>query len=204
MNKKKLHHYWAKLRPISHWYFLLAFLISLGVSVQALRQNNLEMIKLRDAVYQTDKDNGDVETALRNLREYVYAHMNTNLAGGPNPIKPPIQLKYRYERLAQAEQERIAAANTQLYNDAQRTCEAQFPASVSGGPRVACIEDYVSARGIQPQPINDALYKFDFVSPLWSPDLAGWSLVLSGFLLFLFILRYGLERWARSVLKSHN
>src|SRR5882762_9973851 len=105
-NKKKLHHYWAKFRILRPWYFLIICIISTGVGIYALRQNNLHMITLRDAVTQTDQQNGDIETALRNLREYVYSHMNTDLASGNTAIRPPIQLKYRYDRLVKAEQDR--------------------------------------------------------------------------------------------------
>ncbi len=204
VDKKKLHYYWTKLRPISYWYFLLAFLISLVITVHALRQNNLHMLKLKSAVTQADKNNGNVEKALQNLRAYVYAHMNTNLASGPNAIKPPIQLKYRYERLLKAEQKRVGSANDNVYTAAQHYCEAKYPSSFSGGPRTPCIADYVSSHGVKTKPIDDTLYKFDFVSPRWSPDLAGWGVVITTILLFLFLLRYGLERWARSVLKTHE
>lgn len=204
VNKKRLHHYWTKIRPVSYWYFLAAFLISLAMTVQALRQNNLQMIKLRGAVVLADKKNGNIEKALQNLRKHVYSHMNTNLASGPTAIKPPIQLKYRYERLVKAEQDRVSNINDSVYSTAQKICESQFPASTSGGPRVPCIENYVSTHGVKAKSIPDSLYKFDFVSPRWSPDLAGWGLVASSILLFLFLLRFGLERWARSVLQAHE
>ena len=204
VNKKHLHHWWAKLRPINHWYFFGVFVISLVVGVYALRQNNLHMIVLRDSVNQADQQNGDVETALHNLREYIYSHMNTNLSSGPNAIKPPIQLKYRYERLVGAEQRRAASVNAQVYSQAQATCEQQYPGSFSGGPRVPCIADYVTKHGATTtQSVPDSLYKFDFVSPFWTPDLAGWSLIVASIFLFLFVLRYGLERWARHQLHSH-
>ncbi len=198
MDKRQLHHLWKRLRPISPWYFLGLSVICGAICVNALRQNNLTMIRLRDVVTVTDQQNGDVETALRDLREYVHAHMNTNLVSGPNAIKPPIQLKYRYERLVQAEKDRVSATTTQIYTEAQVTCERLYPASVSGGPRVPCIQEYVSNHAVaKEQPIPDSLYKFDFVSPSWSPDLAGWSGVASALFLGIFIIRYGLERWLR-------
>lgn len=63
------------------------------VCVFALRANNLKALELRDNVVAVDKQNGDIEAALRELRTFVYGHMNTNLSSGPNAIKPPIQLK---------------------------------------------------------------------------------------------------------------
>lgn len=201
VNKRRLHHFWTKLRPISPWYFLVLFVISAGLSIYGLRSNNLRMVELRDAVILADKQNGDTEAALRTLREYVHSHMNTNLSSGPNAIKPPIQLKYRYERLVEAEKKRVADKNAQIYTDAQNVCEQRFPAGLSGGSRIPCIEQYVTQNGVREQQIPEGLYKFDFVSPVWSPDLAGWSLLASGLFLTLFVFRFALERWIRSELR---
>lgn len=201
LDKRDLRHYLKRLQHFNVWYFLLLAVIFGLLSVYSLRQNNLTMLRLRDKVTLADQQNGDVETALRDLRQYVYGHMNTNLSSGANAIKPPVQLKYRYERLVQAEKDRVSAEAAKVYTDAQTTCENLFPGSVSGGPRVPCIENYVASHQVTEQVIADSLYKFDFVSPAWSPDLAGWSLVLSALFTFLFVARYGLERWLKSELR---
>lgn len=203
MNKRHLHHIWKQFRKVSHWYFLAGFLIFGTIAVFALRQNNLNAITLRDQVIQADKDNGDVEKALRNLREYIYSHMNTNLSTGTS-IQQPIQLKYRYERLTSAEKARVDAANSKIYSDAQKVCEAKFPGSVSGGPRVPCIQEYVTTHGSQPTPVPDSLYKFSFVSPRWSPDLAGLSLLTSIIFLILFIFKFITDRMIRTALSQHE
>lgn len=200
MNKRYLHHYWTKIRPVSPWFLLVLCVLSAAVSVYALRSNNLRMIELREAVVKADEENGDTEKALRELREYVHSHMNTNLASGHGAIKPPIQLKHRYDRLANAEKERVAAKNSQIYTDAQAFCERQAPTGFSGGGRVPCIEQYVTQHGVKAKPIPDDLYKFDFVSPTWSPDLAGWSLVAAAVFGFMFVFRWGMERLVRSQL----
>src|SRR5664279_288777 len=121
MGKRHLHHLWTRLRAISLWYLLAMCLVSGCVCIYSLRQNNLTMIRLRNQVFAADQQNGNVEGALKNLREFVYAHMNTNLDSGSG-IRPPIQLKYRYERLVQAEKDRVSAANSKIYNDAQTIC----------------------------------------------------------------------------------
>lgn len=202
MNKHYLHHLWRKLQPLNHWLFFGLFLVSSLLSVYALRANNLEMVRLREAVVRADETNGDVEKALQTLRQHVHGHMNTNLSSGDFAIKPPIQLKYRYERLITAERERVAAVNAKIYTDAQADCERRFPAGLSGSGRIPCIQEYVTAHGAKEQPIPDELYKFDFVSPIWSPDLAGWSMVLSGLLLLIALVRFGLERWMRRQLEQ--
>jgi hypothetical protein len=77
-----------KISEISARTFLYLFIASALVCVIALRHNNQQMVKLRDSVYAADKNNGDVNAALNNLRQYVFAHMNTNLSSGNNNIKP--------------------------------------------------------------------------------------------------------------------
>ena len=178
MNKRYLHHLWTRIRPIKTPYLLVAFVIFAGGAAVALRHNYTRMTTLRSAVYVADQSGNGVEQSLQNLRKYVGGHMNTNLATADG-VYPPIQLKYTYTRLQQAEQDRVNATNSQVYTDAQHTCEAKYPGSFSGGPRVPCIEQYVKDNGTTAHAIPDAMYKFNFASAQWSPDAAGWLLVLA-------------------------
>lgn len=136
------------------------------------------MVQLRQAVYTADQQNGNVEQALQALRAFVGSHMNTTLATNDG-VYPPIQLKYTYERLQQAEKNRVDQVNSAVYTDAQHYCERLYPNSFSGGPRVPCIEQYVKAHGASVRSIPDAMYKFDFASASWSFDMAGWGLGLA-------------------------
>ena len=145
MDKRHLHHVWTKLRRLKPWYFLALAVITTAVCVFALRANNQHMVQLRDTVYQADKDNGDVSGALRNLQAYVTSHMNTDLSSGPNGVYPPIQLKYTYERLVQAQKD--AQTSNQLYTKAQHYCEGRNSVDFSGRNRVPCIEQYVQSHG---------------------------------------------------------
>lgn len=200
VNKRHLHHVYRRLRPVSPWFFL-ALAITFGIiSVGALRQNNIRMLELREAVYVADEKDQNLEPALRELREYVHAHMNTDLSANNNGIYPPIQLKYLYERLVAKEKARVTKANERIYTDAQTFCERRFPAGISGGGRIPCIQDYVARNGAKEKDIPDALYKFDFVSPRWSPDLAGFSLIATAVFSVLFVVRWATEWWMRSQL----
>ena len=196
---RKLHSF---LQRINVYVLVVVLVVSITVCVFALRQNNLQVLKLRDAVIAADKDNKDVEGALTELRTYMYSHMNTSLSSGPNAIKPPIQLKYSYERLVEAEQQRLTVENSKVYIEAQAECEKRFPKGLSGSGRIPCITDYVASRGVEQKNIPDSLYKFDFVSPTWSPDLAGWSMlaaIVSGAFL---VLRLLLDRWAKAEIRD--
>jgi len=200
ITKQYLHHLWTRIRPVKTSYLFTALLLCVLVHVAALRANNLRMVELRDAVYIADEQGEGVEQALQDLRAHVNNHMNTNLDAGKG-IYPPIQLKYTYERLVKAEQDRVSADNAQIYTDAQAHCERVNSTSVLGRDRVGCIQEYVKSHGaIDARTIPDALYKFDFVSPRWSPDLAGWSLVAAGLLLLLTVLRFAADRLAKRYL----
>lgn len=202
-DKRHLHHVWRKLQPINAWVFLGLAIFFAGLGVYSMRQNNLVSIQLRDTVVEADKQNGDVETPLRALREHIYAHMNADLSSATG-TQQPIQLKYRYDRLVAAEKARVESANGNIYTQAQAECERQVPAGASGSNRIACIEQYVSSRGVSENPVPDALYKFDFISPPWSPDVAGISLVLAAACFILFVVRFTLEKWLKHRLHAHE
>ena len=176
MNKGHLHHLWRIYRHASPWYFLAGLLVFGVICLVALRHNNEQMVRLREAVYTADKNNDDVEGTLRTLRKYVYGHMNTSLSSGPNAVHPPIQLKYTYERFEQAQESQLGQCDSALYQAAQSYCDSQ---SDEGSQVIACIQQYAAAHGAQLAPVPAGLYEFDFVSARWSPDLAGWSLVLA-------------------------
>jgi hypothetical protein len=200
MNKRYLHHLWTRLRPVKTWYFLAAFVLCATLCALALRANYTRMVELREVVYQADQNNGDVEAALQDLRAYVNAHMNTNLSRDSG-VYPPIQLKYTYERLKKAEQDRVNAANSQIYPAAQQHCERLHPSSFSGRARVPCIQQYVKDHGTQAKEIPADLYRFSFTTPRWSPDLAGWTLVLSILFALLTLVRFLLGRILRAISK---
>lgn len=174
------------------------------VAVFALRANNRTMVELRSEVYAADKNGGDVATALDNLRVYVYSHMNTNLSSGGNAIKPPIQLKYTYERLVQDNAKQTELANEKIYNDAKNLCEAQHPIGVPLTVRAACVQDYVSNRGAKTTPIPAGLYQFDFVSPTWSPDAAGLSLATSILLFLMLVGNFVLSKLTRASIQPQT
>lgn len=196
MEARRLHHIWTKVRPVRPWYFLAAAALSGVICVAALRANNEHMGQLRQAVYQADKQDGDVQAALTALQHYVTSHMNAGVSGsGANAVYPPIQLKYTYERLRQAALQQ--ANNSDLYTQAQAYCQRLDPVDFSGRNRVPCIEQYVQSHGATPPAISASMYEFDFKAPLWSPDLAGWSLVATVLLGLTGLGTWLGERWLK-------
>jgi hypothetical protein len=179
MHPRVAHHWLVRLDRIRVGWILLVALVFAAVAVVALRDNYQRMSQLREAVYVADENNGDIDGALQDLRNHVTTHMNTSLNNG-SAVYPPIQLKYTYSRLVQAAGEKTGSSNAKVYKNAQKYCESKIPTGFSGRYRLDCIEDYVQSHGGAPVTnIPDNLYKFDFVSPVWSPDLAGISLLIS-------------------------
>lgn len=197
MKKKKLNVIKRAFLSIKPWQLLGLTIISGVVCLFALRSNNEHMAKLRAAVYAADKSNGNVTLALDNLQNYVTSHMNTNLSSGPNAVYPPIQLTYTYNRLVDKLSSQLEAENSNIYTDAENYCQTAIPNGFSGRYRVPCIEQYIESHSLNQGNIDQSLYEFDFYSPIWSPDLAGWSLVATIFLALVFIARLGISLWQR-------
>lgn len=204
MDKRSLHHVSTKLRAVKPWYFLVLAVLSGVICIFALRANNEHMVQLRNALYNADKNNGNVQQALHDLQSYVTAHMNTELSTGNTTVYPPIQLPGTYSRLAEAQSKQLQQQNSpQLYTDAQAYCEKLDPVDFSGHNRVPCIEQYVQSHGgnVKLTSVPDSLYKFDFISPRWSPDLAGWSLTAAILFVVLSVIAFVARKWLRTATK---
>lgn len=204
MNKRSLHHVQRKLSPFSGWYFLLIAVLFFSISAFALRQNNIRMLELREQVFIADEQGEGIEEALRALREHVHTHMNTDLTASDTAIKPPIQLQYTYQRLREAEEKKTRAANERIYQEAEDICEARFPAGQLANGRVQCVEEYLLSNGVVAETVPKELYQFDFVSPRWSPDVAGLSLVFGALFFVLFIIKFLLDWWIKIKLRAHQ
>lgn len=203
MDKRHLHHYYTRLRRVKPWYFLLAAAVFFALAIYGLRQNNLTMLELRQEVTKADKNDGDVEKALSNLRDFVYRHMNTDLSSGSSAINPPIQLKYKYERLLAKEEKAAKKANESVKRRAEQTCGAKYPAAGYNSPRVSCVQKYVRQNASQPSDnVPEDLYKFDFASPGWTPDFAGVTLALSSMFFVVFLAWLALLGWLKA--KTRN
>lgn len=188
-----MHHVWTKVRPIKPWYFLVLAVLFAALALVSLRSNYAHMVELRDRVYAADEAGEGVDGALRELRNYVGQHMNTNLSSGENTVYPPIQLKHTYNRLVVQKGQQTNGQNQKVYAAAQAHCERLIPLGSDALPKRAdCVKRYLDQHGGTPTYISPDLYKFDFYSPTWAPDTAGLSIVaavvclLASIILFVF------------------
>ena len=183
------------VKKIKARYLLVLTLLFLVISLFALRANYEQMVSLRNALYSADKNNGNVSLVLNNLQKYVTSHMNTNLSTGNGSIYPPIQLEYTYQRLQDQLSQQASSLNTNIYTQAEDYCQAKIPTGFSGRYRISCVEQYINTHGLESQQIPKSLYEFDFVTPFWSPDFAGWMTLITAIFGVLFILRILINFW---------
>lgn len=173
---------------------MLALLLLALASAIFLRQNNLNMAKLRDQLVAVD-DTGDVnqvQQAARKLQNYVAHHMNTTTGR--------VALQTLYNRAAEQAmaQSKPPEISTDVYQQATNDCKPQL---INYGYRAwaSCVATKVglnattilaTAEVSAPDP---DLYYVDYAPARWSFDLAGVSLLL--FCLDAAILVIGLIAW---------
>lgn len=149
------------------------------VAIISLRANNIQMLKLKEAVIAADQQGSDIEKPLLELRNYVFSHMNTQMRD-QNSSEPPIQLVNKFNTYLKEQQEELAQqGRPNVYAEAQAQCEKPNFSIIQ---RANCIQTYVvenSPPQIEIKLPPKELYTFDFASPNWSPDLAGISLVIA-------------------------
>lgn len=173
-------------------FVLLSLAIFFSIlSVISLRANNIQMLKLKEAVILADEQGVPIEQPLTELRNFVFSHMNTQMRD-QSSTEPPIQLVNRFNAYLAEQQEKLKQqGKPNIYAEAQAQCERP---NVSIVQRANCIQAYVVENSVPQAEIKlppKEFYTFDFASPTWTPDLAGISLVISIFLwsaLFILLL----------------
>lgn len=195
MNKRTLHRLLSWLRHVKTWQLVIMLMIGVVLSASFLRLNNLEMMTLRDAVVEADKqgDTALIQKRLTELQHFVSGHMNTSLGNG-------LYLEHKYNRDREAA---LAAAadstnpNAAVYQQASVECRARFQGGVASfrNDYVTCVAERVRALGVGDDPTagmnlpKPEWYYYNFVSPLWSPDLAGFAVLICAIMASVIVLR---------------
>lgn len=198
-----------KLQKIKTWQLIVLFVLSAFVSATFLRLNNVGLIARQNAVLAADEAGDSAVTTQRlyDLQQYVSAHMNTDMGKG-------LYLESSYNRDTKAVYDKATLDINpygNIYKKAQDLCTSRF--SSWSYAYLQCITDelakYPASQELVssvhlPSPEN---YRHVFISPVWSPDFAGWSvlltlaigLVIIAQLAALGVLRLILSRRYRSV-----
>lgn len=162
------------------WIVLVSIALLLAlVSALALRQNNLNMAKLRDDLVAKDQTGevSQVQAAAKKLQNYVAHHMNTSMG--------KVALQTLYDQAAQQAMEasKPAEISTDVYQKATDSCRPQL---TNYGYRAwaSCVATKVGLNATTTLATADSvapdqdLYYVEYASTRWSADLAGISLLL--------------------------
>lgn len=198
-NKGRLHHDWGKIDKVKTWHILVLFVMVALLAAWALRQNNLKMIDLRQKLIQADVANSGTQEAASELSRFVSNHMNTNLGQS-------VQLVNSYNRDYRALIQDSEEVNGSIYDDAVQKCvNVNIPVTTQS----ECIKQEVEKNTanlnvgtVADLPIE--LYSINVLSPAWSPDLAGFSVLAAVLLFIALVIRFIAGLIVRSVLKSHR
>ena len=210
-DKKRVKRSIKQLQRIKTWQLFILLLLTVLIAATFLRLNNIGMVERREAVLAADKaaDSEALQNRLYDLQRYVSAHMNAN----PDRVA----LEGLYQRDSQKAKEAAQAAGTNnpngnVYQKAADVCD---PIGKAQGwrwpdPRyIACVDTelskYPAANGptqsIQLPNVN--MYYHSFVSPMWSPDFAGWSVVACIIIILMILARIASLIVLRALLKRH-
>ena len=194
-----------QLQKVKTWQLVILLILSVFISATLLRLNNIGMVERRNAVLSAD-DKGDTEvTTLRlyDLQRYVSSHMNTDMSGG-------IYLEASYKRDTKKAYDSVtndSNPNGNVYKKAQAVCAPQFTSFSYA--YIQCTTDELAKYPTSNTLITNVnapkadSYKHVFVSPTWSPDFAGWSVLVTAVIATMILVRFIAMIVLRSILRRH-
>lgn len=183
-NKKQIRTTLKKISMLKTWQLIILLILVLFIAATALRLNNVGMDQRREGVYSADEagDEDIIHQRLLSLREYSSSHMNANTGA--------FVLKNQYDRDsqkaladAQNKSEESESPNGNIYKKAAEVCDPQF-----SGYSQAYMQCFMNELNKYPESgaVSDSvvlptaeLYQYDFASPIWTPDIAGWTVLLA-------------------------
>lgn len=203
------------VKKVKTWQLLLILIPALFLTATCLRFDHIEMTRLREIVEETDEDGDDVQTAtaVDNLKRFVFSHTVINIEeqNGVNVIyfgTGPFYLSNQYYRKAAAILAEVEANNLDdsnpngnIYAAAMAVCKPQAVANrwVWNSPEyIACMTGEINkypasddiSETIKADLPNPALYRYEFVSPLWTPTASGFLTLLCLFLIAWILFRF--------------
>lgn len=190
-DKGRIKHGLEGLQRVKTWQLVLLLILAGFISATFLRLNNIGMVQRRDAVISADVEgNADaIRSRLYDLQRYVSAHMNASVGRG-------VYLEQSYNRDLQNWQQGQygdSNPNGNIYKKAQEVCAPQF--QYYSQAYLQCTTNELakypeaSAPGADTSKPRQEAYIHSFEAPLWSPDFAGWSVLVTGVIAALIAIR---------------
>jgi hypothetical protein len=203
-DKKRVKRSIRQLQRIKTWQLVILLLLASLITATFLRLNNIGMVERRDAVLAADKADNveDVRSRLYDLQRYVSAHMNTTTGS--------VYLEEQYKRDSQKivqDAGDVTNPNGNIYKKASEACDGNF--TLYSQPYFQCylseLEKYPSAENV-PTTValpKTSLYRHEFLAPAWSPDFAGWAVVLCLVIVLMIVARIIGLVLLRALLRRH-
>lgn len=184
--RRELH----QLGKIKTWQLVILLILCAFVAATFLRLNNTGMVERRNALEGADKsgDANSITARLYDLQRYSASHMNASTGA--------VYLQESYNRDA-----RKAMAGTSTAGGSQSPqakadaiCNPQLHTHGYSLEYQNCMLNELTKAGqvVDPSGLklpSPALYRYNFISPVWSSDFAGWSLVVCALILLVIIVR---------------
>ncbi len=216
IDKKKTKFRIKRLSQIKTWQLVILLIMSGFISATFLRLNNVGMVERRESVEHADKagDIVNLQQRLYDLQRYVSTHMNAD----PGKIALDHTYKQMYDRkLKEFEEEIKNQSNNDTVSKVRAVCDARAQQGGYGrfttqaDPRyINCInEEWVKypaskATNLQFEAPSTEPYYHTFVSPIWSADYAGWSLLVTIFIAMIIVMRLVVLGMLKLMLRRRN
>ena len=212
IDKKKTKFRIKRLSQIKTWQLVVLLIMSGFISATFLRLNNVGMVERRESVENADKagDIVNLQQRLYDLQRYVSTHMNAD----PGKIALDHTYKQMYDRkLKEFEEEIKNQSNNDTVSKVRAVCDARAQQGGYGrfttqaDPRyINCINEewakYPAAKATNLQ--FEEPYYHTFVSPIWSADYAGWSLLVTIFIAMIIAMRLVVLGMLKLMLRRRN
>lgn len=178
-----------RLQVIKTWQLLILLILSLFLTATFLRLNNTGMLARRNAVAGADKS-GNVEeitSRIYDLQRYSSSHMNADTG--------VFYLQNQYDRAVKAAAAKAGSGDAdspQARADAICNPNLQVPGYSQAYQDCMLRELTKAGQVVDPasiKPPSPSLFRYEFTSPIWSPDFAGWSAIVSIILILMIIGR---------------
>ena len=179
-DKKRVRQNISRLQRVKTWQLVVLLLLTALIAATFLRLNNVGMVERRTAVFAADKrgDREQVKQNLYALQRYSSSHMNAGTSA--------IYLENLYEidvKEARKKAQSSSGLAAKIIEQADAKCNEQFRGNYQAYSVCFAAEQrkYVGVNGTtsEIQLPNPELYRHAYFSPLWSPDFAGWTILLS-------------------------
>ncbi|MBR5408477.1 hypothetical protein IK112_00840 [Candidatus Saccharibacteria bacterium] len=203
------------LGRVKTWQLLVVLVLLLFIEATLLRFDHIKMTELKSEVAAADESGDDeaISASLQNLQDFVRTHTVINVIekNGESLVSfgtGPIYLEYQYQRkaseaLAKAEAEAGSDNNPNgnVFAKAMEVCKPlaiQYGWAWNSQGYLDCmtgeIAKYPTTDRIEDTFVaslpSTALFRYDFASPIWTPTLSGFVMIICLLLSVVIFIRF--------------